>query len=713
MSAGTEQRKLAAIMFTDMVGYSALAQRNEALALQLLEEHRGLLRGLFPKHQGTEIKTTGDGFLVEFASALAAVRCAIEMQRALATRNVASAVERQLQVRIGIHVGDVVHHEGDVLGDGVNIAARIEPLAGPGGICISVDVERQIRNAIETSLVKLGPTELKNIQLPMELFRVVLPWEKEEAWSVERGASERGGRRRRRLVLAAAGIAVLILLGAGWFVFRNPVPLPSSQSDTSTTTLSSPLPKSGRITSLAVLPFLNPSGDPEQDYFVDGFTDLLCTELAGVSALKKVTSHTTTMQYKGTKKRTPEIASELGVDAVVEGSVQRESNRVVVSVQLIEGATDRHLWATNYDRAVSSTLKLKMDLARAIAAEIGIKLTPREETRVATARSVNPAALDLHLKGLQHWYRFSLEGFQKAIKANEEAIQLDPNFSLAYVGLADAYLTLANSEFLSPRSGYGEVKKALAKALQLDESSESLRTQAAINLHFDWDWAATKTNLDRALALKPNDGMTEVVYAEYEKSLGHFDEALAHARHAVDLEPMLPFPNFATPMVLYYQHDFQGSIRNFQKMLAAFPQFSPAQNNLGQAYERAGRYTDSIALFEKALQSGRTPVLLGRLGSALAGAGQKETALSVLAELKEQSDRAARTQQGYVSPLHLAVVYAALDDKPQALQWLERAFEGRAFWMFNLRVDPTWDGLRAEPRFQAILRKMNLDQSRP
>src|SRR2546421_5647469 len=158
MSTGTEQRKLAAIMFTDMVGYSALAQRDEALALELLEEHRLLLRGLFPKHQGMEIKTTGDGFLVEFASALAAARCAIEIQRGLATRNVASAVDRQLQVRIGIHVGDVVHHEGDVLGDGVNIASRIEPLAGPGGICISVDVERQIRNAIETSLVKLGPT---------------------------------------------------------------------------------------------------------------------------------------------------------------------------------------------------------------------------------------------------------------------------------------------------------------------------------------------------------------------------------------------------------------------------------------------------------------------------------------------------------------------------------------------------------------------------
>src|SRR6201997_4416141 len=198
----TEERKLAAIMFTDMVGYSALAQRDDKIALELLEEHRRLLRELFPQFHGTEIKTIGDAFLVEFGSALEAAQCAIEIQRTLAHRDADAPAQRQIQVRIGIHIGDVVHREGDVYGDGVNTASRIEPLAGPGGICISVDVERQIRNAIETSLVKLGPTELKNIQLPMELFRIVLPWEKEGSPSAKRGASERLGERRRPLMLA-------------------------------------------------------------------------------------------------------------------------------------------------------------------------------------------------------------------------------------------------------------------------------------------------------------------------------------------------------------------------------------------------------------------------------------------------------------------------------------------------------------------------------
>src|SRR5215470_2123096 len=195
MSATGEQRKLAAIMFTDMVGYSALSQRDDKLALELLQEHREILRKIFPEFNGTEIKTIGDAFLVEFNSALEAAQCAIAIQRKLAHRNADAPANRQIELKIGIHIGDVVHRGGDVYGDGVNIASRIEPLAGASGICVSMDVERQIRNAVEVGLVKLGRTELKNIQVPMELFRVVLPWEKGMTWSVERRTSEGGPRR--------------------------------------------------------------------------------------------------------------------------------------------------------------------------------------------------------------------------------------------------------------------------------------------------------------------------------------------------------------------------------------------------------------------------------------------------------------------------------------------------------------------------------------
>src|SRR2546430_8977127 len=213
-----EQRKLAAIMFTDMVGYSALAQRDDKLALELLEEHRRLLREIFPRFHGTEIKTIGDAFLVEFSSALEAAQCAIEIQRTLAKRDADASAERQIQLRIGIHIGDVIHREGDVYGDGVNIASRIEPLASPGGICVSMDVERQIRNALEARFEKFGSAELKNIKLPMELFRIVLPWEPGAKAEPERGPTRAS---KKTPLLAVAAVILLVSLFSGWWLMQH------------------------------------------------------------------------------------------------------------------------------------------------------------------------------------------------------------------------------------------------------------------------------------------------------------------------------------------------------------------------------------------------------------------------------------------------------------------------------------------------------------
>src|SRR6267142_1251613 len=261
-----EQRKLAAIMFTDMVGYSALSQRNDALALELLEEHRQILREIFPRVNGTEIKTIGDAFLVEFRSALEAAQCAMAIQRALAKRNADAPAERQIQVRIGVHIGDVVHRGGDVYGDGVNIASRIESLAAAGGICVSMDVERQIRNALEARFEKLAPTELKNISVPMDLFRIVMPWERNVRLTAEPEKTARGATIRRmpwhEVVLAL--LLVVALIAGGFFFLRHR----ASQQATNAAA-SSPV---GSVPekSLAVLPFENLSRDPDNQFFTDG-----------------------------------------------------------------------------------------------------------------------------------------------------------------------------------------------------------------------------------------------------------------------------------------------------------------------------------------------------------------------------------------------------------------------------------------------------------
>src|SRR5437879_5807869 len=365
MSLGTEQRKLAAIMFTDMVGYSALAQRDEKLALELLEEHRQLLREIFLRFNGTEIKTIGDAFLIEFNSALEAAQCAIEIQRTLAKRNHDVSVERRIELKIGLHIGDVVHRGGDVYGDGVNIASRIEALAGAGGICVSMDVERQIRNALETRFEKLAPTELKNISVPMDLFRIVLPWEKKSEVR-ERAAAPTS----RRLALIF-GLVLLLIIGIGWWWTTLPRRIATSS------------PTASHITSLAVLPFKNYSADNSQEYFADGMTDLLTTELSSIGALT-VKSHQSALKFKGSTKSTPEIGEELHADAIVEGSVLRDGDQVTVNVQLIDARTDRHLWAKKFERDVSNIFKMRNEVVEDIAREIRVKVSPEQRSEEHT-----------------------------------------------------------------------------------------------------------------------------------------------------------------------------------------------------------------------------------------------------------------------------------------------------------------------------------------
>src|SRR5437667_584140 len=282
MSGETEQRKLAAIMFTDMVGYSALSQNNPKIAVELLEEHRALLREIFPRFNGTEIKTIGDAFLVEFNSALEAAQCAIAIQRALAKRNADAPAERQIQVRIGIHIGDVVHRGGDVYGDGVNIASRIEPLASAGGICVSMDVERQIRNALEARFEKLAPTELKNISVAMDLFRIVLPWEQRA--KAEPAKTSVSVRLFPSSHLVWVGAIVLAVVGSGWWLvqqsLRTKNTLTPRQSEAATNLVSQK--------SIAVLPFENLSRDPDNAYFAYGIQDEILARLSTIADMKVI-----------------------------------------------------------------------------------------------------------------------------------------------------------------------------------------------------------------------------------------------------------------------------------------------------------------------------------------------------------------------------------------------------------------------------------------
>jgi len=698
--SNTEQRKLAAIMFTDMVGYSALSQRDDKLALELLEEHRQLLREIFPRFNGTEIKTIGDAFLIEFHSALEAAQCAIEIQRTLAKRNHDVTAERRIELKIGLHIGDVVHRGGDVYGDGVNIASRIEQLAGAGGICVSMDVERQIRNALEARFEKLAPTELKNISVPMDLFRIVLPWEQPSISRREEPKSEIGNRAESSAFAKWIGAAVLILLvagAAGWLIrARNATP--SSRLTT------------GRITSLAVLPFKNYSGEANQEYFADGMTDLLTTELSGIGALT-VKSHQSGLKFKNSTKSMPEIGQELHADAIVEGSVLREASQVTVNVQLIEAQTDRHLWAKKFEGDVTNIFKMRNEVVEAIAREIKVTMSPEQSARLSSARTANPAALQEYLLGRQFWNRQSEKGFADALEHFNRAREIDPGFALAWAGIADVYWAAADAD-IAPTEARGKAKAAAQRALELDDSlAEAHTALGSVNLAIEFQWADSEQEFQRAIQLKPNYAVAHWQYGWLLIFLGRAEEALREMERAVELDPLSPV--MTTDVNVPHQlrawkssgaeakKEYDKAIAQCRKALELDPSFFLPHFVVGTIELRGSNYLKAIEEFRLAQAMETQPIATAYLGYAYARNGQKDKALETLEELNQLARRR------FVTPFCQVLVYLGLRENSQAIDWLEKAYEGRSPWLAWLKVEPMFDPLRSDPRFQALYKKMS------
>ncbi len=396
MSDDNEQRRLAAIMFTDMVGYSAMAQNDDQLAQLLLEEHRRLLREIFPRFHGTEIKTIGDAFLVEFGSALEAAQCAIEIQRTLAKRNHDVTSDRRIEIKIGIHIGDVVHRGGDVYGDGVNIASRIEPLAGAGGICVSMDVERQIRNALEARFEKLAPTDLKNISAAMDLFRIVLPWEQRA--KAEPAKTRVSGRAFPALRLVWTGAIVLAAVGAAWWFAHQPTKqVASSPSVSASRALPGTAPAADQK-SIAVLPLVNTSGDPRNDYFSDGLSEELIAVLAKIPGLK-IIGRSSSFLFKGKSEDSRTIGEKLGVANLLEGSVRKQGERVRIVAELINAADGRELWSDTYDRELKDVFAVQSEIAVAVTDQLKIKLLVASAKSDAAPSNDNLAAYNALQQG--------------------------------------------------------------------------------------------------------------------------------------------------------------------------------------------------------------------------------------------------------------------------------------------------------------------------
>ena len=691
MSAGSEQRKLAAIMFTDMVGYSALSQRDDKLALELLEEHRQLLREILPRFNGTEIKTIGDAFLIEFNSALEAAQCAIEIQRTLAKRNHDVTAERRIELKIGIHIGDVVHRGGDVYGDGVNIASRIEPLAGAGGICVSMDVERQIRNALEARFEKLAPTELKNISVAMDLFRIVLPWEQgSKAETSVNGRSFPASR------LVWVGAVILALVGAGWWLAHQFLPT----KNTLTPRQSEAATNSASQKSIAVLPFLNLSADKNDEYLSDGMTEELLNMLTKVKGLR-VPGRSSSFAFKGKNEDGifRKVGEQLHVNAVLEGSVRKAGDKLRITAQLINVADGFHLWSETYDRDMKDILAVQSDVAQRVVQALQVQLGVDEERALTKKPTENPEAHRLYLLGRYHFAKFTRAGWTNAIHYYEQALQVDPNFALAYCGLADTY-GWAGGQIMAGREAWAKEMELAQKALALDPNLAEAHLAMGTALFSMLGPHASEKELDRAVELNPNLVLAYDQYGWTFSEMGRFDEAIAAEKKALELDPLSTFLNTDLAFFLYWARRYEDAITQIRKTLELDSNNGFAHSVLGWCLIWKGSKADARAEFQKATTLDDLPWYVGSLGYACAVSGDHAKAEQVLHQLEELA------KQRYVSPANRASVYLGLGENEKALDWLEKAYEDRdpIFWWIN--GDQLYDSVRHAPRFEALVQKV-------
>jgi TolB-like protein/DNA-binding winged helix-turn-helix (wHTH) protein/Tfp pilus assembly protein PilF len=458
----------------------------------------------------------------------------------------------------------------------------------------------------------------------------------------------------------------------------------------------------GPIQSVAVLPFANLSSDPLQEYFSEGLTDEVITELARIGDLR-VISRTSVMGYKGTRKRMPEIGQELRVEAIVEGTVERVGDRVRIRAQLIRTATDEHLWAASYDRDVNDLLQLEADVASDVARQIGrVSVNPQKRKR--------PVAVGAHedyLRGRYHWNKRTEAGLRKGIEYFQKAIEQDPNYALPYSGLADSYIMLANWNFAPPGEAYPRAKAAAQKALELDEELAEAHTSLAyVTLLYDWDWQGADQRFRKAIALNPNYATAHHFYSICLMSAGRHAEAQAEIQRALELDPLSLIINSVHGWIYYEGRKYQQAIQQYNKTLEMDSAYVPTLMLLGTGYMRVGDYPKAIVQFEKARAvGGENGSVLSGLAQAHALSGKRAEARRILRRLEHP------TSATFVSPWDMALLYAALGDKAKAVQSLERAADQHVGWVVRLGVEPAFDSLRDEPQFEQLRRRIGVPQA--
>ena len=638
------ERRLAAVMFTDMVGYTALGQKDESLSLAVVEAQQRLLRPVLARHGGREVKTMGDAFLVEFTSAIEAVRCAYDIQRSVREFNLTLSSEKRVHIRVGIHLGEVVEKDGDIFGDAVNVASRIEPLAEDGGVCLTQQVYDHVHNKFEIPLVSKGKMSLKNVSEQVEVYRMAMPWDEEKVVS--------------------------------------PTQLDRNR--------------------IAVLPFTNMSSDPEDAFFADGLTEEMITELSGLKGLG-VIARTSVMHYKNTEKSIKEIARDLGVRSVLEGSVRKAGNKIRITAQLIDAMDEEHLWAQRFDRELKDIFEVQSEVATCVAGALKVKLLDSEVTHTKKKHTESIEAYTLYLRGRTLWNRWDREGVLESLKLFQEAIRIDPNYAKAYSGLADAYAVAAENDFMSLADGYAKSKEAATKALELDDTLAEAHASLGVNLWHDLRFEEVHRELRRAIELNPSDALAHRWYSEFLLDLGRMKEATDEIMKACELDPFSP--GFTGRLGVTYLLDgrLDEAIAICNKLIESEPTHASHRYFRASCFIRKGMkeraLADLEAWHELARDEDAYKLELGKLNLWF---GEREKASSMMDEFISKVGRP------YIWEMDIAWCYAILGDKDGCFKWIDKAISAKRVYPASLRYSPAYDKMRDDPRFPEIFKKLGL-----
>ncbi len=628
-------------MFTDTVGYTASTQANEGRSLELLRQQADLLRPLLPLHQGREIKSTGDGFLVEFDSALKAVQCAVNIQRRIYERNDEGS-QSPIRIRIGVHLGDVVDSGADILGDAVNIAARIEPLADPGGVCVSGAVYDQVRTKVTERFERLEPKALKGLQLPLEVYRVLPSWERRD---------------------------------------------PAEPREDAT-----PLDR----TRLAVLPFANISPDPNDEFFADGLTEELIANLSLVPGLK-VIARTSVIGYKKTEKKVTTIGKELGVGTVVEGSVRRAANKIRVTVQVIDVATEEHLWTAKYDDDLDDIFAVQSEIATKVATSLPGSLTKPQTPVPGLERPKQTEAYLAFLQGQALIWKKDEPSLRSSLEHFQRAIETDPTFARAYAGLARAYINLGAEGYLTWTGAIEMGKAAAERASKLDpDFAEAHVLLGELAFMADAPAEILDSELRRALELNPNLAQARSILSSLAGSFGILESYTLLAEEAYKLDPLSP------PMIRRQGEAFFNSGRH-EEALAYWErnvEVDPvdAYHGLADYYIFKGDYAQAettIRELERVAPNSDSALLCRGYLAALQG--DRETAVRMIAKIDELFKKGTTRQSA------IGYIYYALGDLDRFFEYMFAAARNHTMQAVKVRLSPLFAGARRDHRFVMLV----------